>query len=149
MIRIFNIKTRKSILIDDKSDNIVYNPKLYEEGNPHVLLELKGINFFHHSETCEDCKSLVDSFGTNTHDWFIDLNGKRERLNLQNLGKLYTDNKVSFTTSDFFYGTRLKLNIDTDTVESLEQELLSYVSQEKYEECAFIRDKLNSINDSQ
>lgn len=149
MIRIFNNKTGKGILIDDKSEIVTYSPKQYEEGNPHVLIELKGINFFHHSRTCEDCKSFVDSLGTKSHDWFIDINGKTERLNLYGLGKLHTDNKATFINSFFFHGTKLKLNIDTDTVESLEQELSKLVQAEKYEECCFVRDKLNEIKGNQ
>jgi hypothetical protein len=146
MIRIFNNKLDKAILIDDKDEIVTYSPKQYEEGNPHVLIELKGINLFHHSRTCDDCKAFVDALGTKTHDWYIDINGKVERLNLWCVGKMHTDNKASFINSYFFHGTKLKLNIDTDTIESLGNTLERLLEEEKYEECCFIRDKLTDIS---
>jgi hypothetical protein len=146
MIRIFNNKLSKVILIDDKNEFVAFVPKQYEEGNPHVLIELEGIDFFRHSKKCEDCKAFVHALGTYSHDWYIDMNGKVERLNLYGLGKKYTDNKATLINSYFFYGTKLKLNIDNDTVEDLKVELKKLEQSEQYEECCFLRDKIKAIS---
>ena len=147
MIKIFNKKLKKEILIDDSTEFVTLIPKQYEEGNPHVLIELYGINLFYHSRTCEDCKSFVSALGTKTHDWYININGKVERLNLYGLGNKYTDNHASNINSYYFYGTKLKLNIDTDTIESLESNLLAHEQNEEYEKCCFFRDKINAIKE--
>jgi len=149
MIRIFNNKLNKVILIDDENEIVAYIPKLYDEENPHVLIELKGIDFFRHSKKCEDCKAFVDALGSNSHDWYIDMNGKVERLNLFGLGKKYTDNKAAVISSYFFDGTKLKLNIDNDTIEGLKIELKELEQSEQYEECCFLRDKIKAISDEE
>jgi hypothetical protein len=145
MIRIFNAKLEKSILIDEKNENVTYVPKQYEEESPHILIELKGINLFHHSQTCEDCKAFVDALGSSSYDWHIFINGKVERLDLRSFGKAYKDNKASFNVSDYFCGTKLKLNLDADTEESIQQKIELFLKEERYEECCFLRDKQEAI----
>ncbi|MFN4235104.1 MAG: hypothetical protein ACK4IK_09895 [Bacteroidia bacterium] len=145
MIKIFNKKHKYEILIDEGNENVIYTPKLYDEENPHILIELHNINFFKHAENCKDCDSFLKAFGTNSNDWYIDLNGRIERLDLRNFGNKYNNNNAKSIISNFFEGTKLKLKIDTDSVESLMQELIINEENEEYETCAFIRDKINNI----
>ena len=147
MITIFNNKLNKSILINDKDEIITFIPKQYDTENPHILIELKGIDLFQHSNYCEDCKAFLNALGTNTHDWYININNKIERLNLQGIGRDNQDNTVTYINSYFFLGTKLKLNIDTDTIDILEKELEILEQKEEYEKCYFIRDKIRNISD--
>lgn len=147
MIRLFNTKLKKEILIDDKSGVARLTPKYYDVDIPHVLIELYGIDLFHHSRTCEDCDAFVKALGSKTHDWFIDIDGKINRLNLYGLGQKYTDNHASQIHSYFFNGTKLKLNLDTDTVDSLQDELNRHLENEEFEKCCFYRDKIKALQD--
>jgi hypothetical protein len=145
MIKIFNNQINKEIIIDDDNDSVAYIPRQYEQGNEHIIIELKGINLLHHSKTCNDCKAFIDVLGTINFDWHIEIDGKIERLNLTNLGKEHTDNMIEFTSSRYFNGTKLKLKIDTDTIKSLEETLKRKIKEEKYDNCTFIRDKINIL----
>lgn len=145
MFRIFNQKLKKSILFDDSKDVIKLNPRTYEEGTPHVLIELHNFDLFRHSMTCEECKIFVNAFGKEDYDWRIEINGTTHRLKLSGFGNFYSDNKASFESNSFFQGTKLKLNIDTDTVESLKESLDILISEERYEECCPVRDKIKAF----
>ena len=145
MIKIFNNQINKEIIIDDDNDSVAYIPRQYEQGNEHIIIELTGINLLHHSNTCNDCKAFIDVLGTINFDWHIEIDGKIERLNLTNLGKEHTDNMIEFTISRYFNGTKLKLKIDTDTIKSLEKTLKRKIKEEKYDNCTFIRDKINIL----
>lgn len=145
MIRIFNKKTNKSILIDETLPHVHFSPLDYYEDNPHILFKIEGLNLGHHSRTCEDCGSFLNAFGTNTCDWYIDYSNKINRLNLTSFGQKPTDNQLTFMGSAYFTGTILRLNIDTDTVESLEQTLKNFELTENYESCSLIVRKLNSL----
>jgi protein-arginine kinase activator protein McsA len=52
---------------------------------------------------------------------------------------------IEFTISRYFNGTKLKLKIDTDTIKSLEKTLKRKIKEEKYDNCTFIRDKINIL----
>lgn len=147
MIKIFNKKTDHAILIDEKLPQVHFKPMDYQERNPHIFIELEGLNFSHHAVTCEDCSALIKSFGTKTVDWHIEYLEKVKRLDLSTLGNSPTDNHLSFDGQAYFLGTRLKLNIDTDTVETLEHRLQKYEADENYEGCSIVFDKLNAIKD--
>lgn len=148
MIRLFNKILSYEIFIDDSIDIVQLTPRQYEIENPHVLIELHGINFLNHSKTCTDCGAFIKALGTNSHDWFLDINGKVNRLDLKALGEKYMDNYVKQVNSSEFHGTKLKLNLDFDTIEGLQLALQKHEQREDYERCCFLRDKINAIETS-
>lgn len=148
MIRIFNKILHYEIIIDESIDIVQLTPRQYEIENPHVLIELHKINFLNHSKTCNDCGAFIKALGTNSHDWFIDINGKVNRLDLKTIGKKYLDNHIKRVNSSEFHGTRLKLNLDFDTIESLQLALQEHEQSEDYERCCILRDKISAIGTS-
>lgn len=147
MIKIFNKKTDHSILIDETLPQVHFKPMDYDEQNPHVCIDLEGLNLSNHARSCDDCSALLNAFGSRTVDWHIEYLGKVKRLDLSTLGTTFTDNKLAFTGEAYFLGTRLKLNIDTDTVDTLNETLRRYEADENYEGCKIVFDKLNALKD--
>ncbi|MCA6436210.1 MAG: hypothetical protein IM600_17995 [Bacteroidetes bacterium] len=144
MVRIFNLKTNKSIEIDETLPEVGFEPNDWQE-LPHVIIKLPEVHFANHCKTCEDCNSLLNAFGTECSDWQIEYLGKIKRLNLKTLNPSFSANKLNFIISNYFSGTILKLNIDTDTVDSLKKELISKEEIEDYESCKKIVDKIKAI----
>jgi hypothetical protein len=145
MIRIFNNKLKKEILLDETNGVVRLHPRQYDDDNPHVQIEIKGVNLGHHAYSCSDCDAFVKALGSQSHDWYLDINGTIHRLNLFGLGNEPHENQFRTTISYYFTGTKLKLNIDTDTVESLTAELQNHIAAENYEQCCYFRDKIEDI----
>ncbi|MBA3683361.1 MAG: hypothetical protein H0W73_19680 [Bacteroidetes bacterium] len=145
MIKIFNKKTNNLILIDESFPQVHFKPMHYQDENPYVLIELQDLNFHQHADSCEDCKAFSNALGTDSTDWHIEFLGIIKRLDLSALGIKYLDNQLSFIGSYYFSGSRIKLNIDTDTVETLQIRLKQFEQDEKYEGCSKILKKLNTI----
>ena len=144
MIRIFNSKLKKEIQIDPSYPQVSLTPNDWQQDNPHIIIKLEANNFFSHAQTCEDCLSFQKAFGTNTHDWYIEYLGRVKRLDLSTLSKRPSDNHISYNNSAWWYGTTLKLNLDTDTKESLQALLKLYEDTSEFEACSRVLDKLNS-----
>lgn len=144
MVRIFNPKEDKSIFIEEGA-KFVLTPFDYDEVNPHILIELKDFYFLAHAKKCDDCGAFLNALGTNSNDWYVEFLGKVKRLDLSNIGKNYFDNHLKFIVSEYEYGTRIKLNIDNDTIESLQKHLVNHLAIEDYEHCCTIRDKIKKI----
>lgn len=147
IVRIFNKKLQKEITIESSLPQVAFTPKEWDEENPHVLIKLDGLHFSRHADFCEDCKAFRNSFGTNTTDWQIEYLGKTLRLNLKTLGQKTSDNHLEWRAEDYFCGSILKLNIDTDTIESLQEELTIQEKLENYEGCSLIFEKIKAISE--
>ena len=149
MIKIYNKKLAKEILIQDNGGHVIVSPLFYDSTNPHFKINLGCIDFFTHAEECEDCGAFLKAFGTDTFDWYLEYNGTPYRLNLKSLGKTdLNNNHLAFHAGYYFSGTEMKLNIDNDTVESLEGEMKLLLNQEEYEKCVYVRDKLIALKES-
>ena len=146
MIKIFNKKTGHSILIDESLPHVNFEPNDWQIDNPHLLIKLPEINLNQHAKSCSDCQAFQKALGTNTNDWYVEYLGKTKRLNLSTFGKDYTKNHLNWTLSEYFSGSILKLNLDTDTIESLKEALEYKESIEDYEGCSLILVKLDSIS---
>ena len=146
---IFNKKKNKEIYISEKHPLVKIGPQLYNEEYPHILIELKNIDFQRHALTCKDCKTLCDDFGTNTTDWYITWQTKNYRLDLSNPGRGYHQTLVSCMFGGYFTGTRLKLMISTENIVKLKEELDHNLEFENYEHCAFLRDRIHQLEDEQ
>jgi hypothetical protein len=144
MIIIFNEKRKFEIQIDDSIPQVIFTPRDYEDV-PFVKIELKNLNFHQHALKCEDCKAFVDSFGTDTLDWFINYSGKIERLDLTNFGQDHVQSHSSFNIDSYFYGSILKLNLSTlpKEKESILELLEIEIARENYERCCILRDLLS------
>jgi hypothetical protein len=144
MITIFNKKLNCEIQIDESYPQITFTPRDYEEV-PFIKIEIQGFNFLQHSRTCSDCKAFIDSFGTQTLDWFINYSDKSKRLDLFNFGKAYKNNHIKFKNSDDEYLSILKLNLSTIPTDrkEIEQLLKQDEVSENYERCCTWRDLLN------
>jgi hypothetical protein len=144
MIIIFNKKNRFEIQIDESIPQVIFTPMDYDD-IPFVKIELRGLNFHHHSMTCKDCKAFMDSFGTNTLDWFINYSDKTKRLDLSFFGKEYFDNNSIFKISQIENISILKLNLSLlpDNKEATEQQLEQEIKLENYERCCVLRDILS------
>ncbi|MFN0032641.1 MAG: hypothetical protein ACKVOR_10820 [Flavobacteriales bacterium] len=146
MIRIFNFKEKRTILIDETSSMVCFHSNDWDEENPHLIIELKGFHFSHHARTCEDCGSFLNAFATESVDWCVEYLGKTKRLDLSRLGKNFNDNQFTYRISDFANGTKMKLNIDLDTLELLDELLKVHEQLEDYDQCCRIRDKMKAIS---
>lgn len=142
MARIFNNRTGAEILFDPTSVGLILMPIAEPDDRPHILIELHDIDLKDHSNECPDCAQLLKDLGTSTLDWRIEFDSKTYRLDLQRVSKdpdrMINDPDIS----DFFDGSKLKLLIDTDTLETLEEELKKNEDLENYEHCVFLRDRI-------
>ncbi len=145
MIIIFNKKINKSIYIDESLPQVDFAVNDWQEDNPHLIIKLQDINFSHHALTCEDCSAFQQSFGTETADWYVQYLGKIQRLDLSTLGKNHSENQLNWTMSYFFSGSTIKLNLDTDTIDSLREKLKIKEELEDYIGCQKIFDKIKAI----
>lgn len=147
MIHITNYKKNVQISIDDEHHAVTVIPKMYEEDYPSIMIELKNIDFERHAFKCSDCKQLNEDFGTTTVDWFLIWNDKKYRLDLSRLGTGRDKNLVSWQVGYYFTGTKLKFLISTESVDSLQEELNRSLEIENYENCAFLRDRINELKE--
>jgi hypothetical protein len=145
MARIFNRRTGSEILFDSSSIGIVLMPIEEPEDRPHVLVELMGIDLEDHSHKCPECRELLKDLGTSTTDWHIELDEKVYRLHLEKVDPTSNPGIAKPPLREFFDGTRLKLRIDTDTVEGLESELKRHEEDENYEHCVYLRDRIRQL----
>ncbi len=145
MSRLFNRRTGAEILFDAASIGIFLVPRPYVEEHPHILIELHGIDLKDHSHECPDCRELLGDLGTATTDWFLEYNRKIYQLDLQLAGRTRTREHPEFDLKEFFDGTRLKLRVDTDTIETLETELKENEEAENYEHCVYLRDRIRQL----
>ncbi len=125
---------------------VSFQPNDWNDENPHLIIELKGFHFAHHARNCEDCASFLNGFATKSFDWSVEYLGKAKRLDLSKLGKSFDDNQLTYVISDFENGTKMKLLIDTDTIEGLEQSLKLHEELEDFERCCIIQDKMKAIS---
>jgi hypothetical protein len=144
-IKIFNRKLNKNILIGNEA-YVNFEPKDWNVENPHVVINIENFDFYQHTFKCDDCKSFYESFGTETLDWYIEYLNKIKRLDLKSFGNKSNDNhfeRVIF--SDFFTGTKMKLNIHEldDDIEALKVALREEELSENYEKCIIISCLIN------
>lgn len=145
MIKIYNKKIQKEIIIEDDA-NVIIEPHNYDIENPFFRIELPCIDFFEHAETCDDCGTFLKAFGTKNFDWYLEYNNVAYRLNLEKIGGTdFSNNQLIGKSSYYFSGTEMKLILDKDTVESLTEKLYEYEANEEYEKCVYVRDKINGI----
>jgi len=145
MIIIYNKKINSEIIIDDSVDWVQFTPRNYEE-NPYVIIELKGLNLFQHSQKCKDCKNFINAFGKETIDWYISFSDKVFRLVTSNTGKKkHSKNEIKTIISDFENGTKITIAFHHLPADKSELELLlsKEVKQENYEKACVIRDLIN------
>ena len=147
MINIVNNKKGVQISIDDQHHAVTIIPKTYEEDYPSILIELKNIDFERHASKCPDCKAFNDDFGTTTPYWFLIWDNKKYRLDLSRLGTSRDTNLVSWQFGHYFTGTKLKFLISTDSVDSLQEELIKSLELENFEHCAFLRDRIDEFTE--
>lgn len=144
MIQIFNKNKNLSIQIEE-ANWVQFIPHDYEEENPYVIIELRGFNFFHHAENCDDCGSFLNDLGTNTLDWFISFQGKTRRLDMITLGKKENENMVTNILSEFDTGSKLKLNLHFLPTDKKELALFEkeYAINEEFEKAAIVHRLIN------
>ena len=148
MTRVYNNETGAEITFQVSDVGIRIMPYEYLDDYPHVLIELHDIDWPTHAGSCADCGALLKSFGTKTVDWFFEYNGRTFRLDLFRVGSNVNQNRLLRTHGEYFSGTKLKLLIATDSVESLETELAMNIENENYEHCSFLRDRIQSLKQS-
>jgi len=145
MVKIFNKKLDKGIIFPD-NDNILENPKFYDEENPHIEIRINCTlknSWMHHAQNCEECGSLFKSFGSKTKDWFLEYNNKVYQMDVSTLGKKHTDNKIQDVCSYYFTGSILKFNVKDK--ETLKKELYTEEGNENYEECQLIFESIKIL----
>lgn len=147
MVRIFNNKERKEILIDESADWIQFMPRPYDEDDPHVLIEMNGFDWARHADECSDCGSLLATLGKSDHFWRLSWNNQIWPLNLVGVGPQPGKNRLVYKIGSFFDGTRMKLKLDIRTQDELRTELEECVNAEEYERCVIVRDIINARAD--
>ncbi len=145
MARVFNRRTGAEILFDQSSIGIVLMPIAEPDDRPHIVIELYDIDLEDHSHKCPDCAELLKDLGTPTTDWRIEFDNNVYRLDLQRVSTDLDRSGTDAELSDFFDGTKLKLLIDTETVETLEVELKRNEESENYEHCVYLRDRIRQL----
>lgn len=142
MIKIYNEKLRRSILIDDSVDWVIFTPRDYDD-IAHVVIEFKDFNYVMHAPHCPDCKDFTESFGKKSSDWYITWENKLFRLDTEHLGqKGYGMNQIKNTVSDYEDSSKLILIFHALPTEKseLESYLKRVIEEENYEEACRIRD---------
>lgn len=139
MVRIFNPVTKHEILIDATESWVFFHPREYEDLPYFEIKLMGGFNFMHHAKTCKNCGAFMNSFATNTLDWYLEYDGRTFRLFLEEFGK---KNQVKYICSYYEFGTILRLHVhdvplDKDSLIELREKL---VADENYEEACRIRD---------
>ena len=148
MIRIFNVRTKHEILIDENCECVEFAPRDYLDDSPYLEINLKAFDLMRHADTCDDCKAFTQSLGRDSLDWYVSYLGKTKMLDTVGLSKDYYDNLLQHAISDYFHGTRLRLKLSKDAIESLQQELQLAISVENYEKCCILREALNRMLDN-
>jgi hypothetical protein len=149
MIRIFNVRTKNEILIDENCECVEFAPRDYLDDSPYLEINLKGFDLMRHADSCEDCKAFTESLGRCSRDWYVSYLGKTKMLDTVGLSKDYNDNLLQHAISDYFHGTRLRLKLSKDTIESLETELQEAVCKENYEKACVLRDAIIRITENE
>jgi hypothetical protein len=144
MIRIFNRLNGHEILIDETVDGIRLIPQNYNEDNPHMSIELTGFDWARHARTCSDCGAFLADFGNHGHSWLLEWQGKSWPLILTGFGRETGKNRLAYEISEYFTGTRLRLKLDTRTIDDLHEELNRLSRAEEYEGCVLIRDLIKA-----
>jgi len=133
-------------LIDTKNKNEIYiNDNFVLRCDDFLSIEIDNFDWLRHTNKCETCKKLLESFETRSLDnWIAEFNGECFILLNQDLGTGETSatkrgiceykNYLGYTCSSEFDGTKFKLKvkkIDTSQIEI-------YAKLEKYEICNFL-----------
>jgi hypothetical protein len=141
MIKIYNSKEKREILIDDKASWVIITPMMHLEP-PHIKIDLSGFFLFNHSSTCNDCKCFIDSFSKNSNDWFLLYNSKKYKINTENLGSSeFGSNQIKQTYfSEFEQGTSITLSLLELNIDELKKLIIDAVNEEEYEKCIIYRD---------
>ena len=145
MIIIENKKKGIKIQIDDKHDNVTFEPKNYDDEKPILKISIDKFNFDIHKEDCDDCKIFYNDFGSNNLNWIFTFNGISNRLDLTSFkNNIYGEGLYQSELSDNFNGTRFIFKIHPLPTNSkdLEKNLLKAIEIEDYEKCSLIRDLL-------
>jgi hypothetical protein len=145
MIRIFNDKEKKEILIDDSLSNVIVTPHMYIEPC-YIKIEINGFFMLNHMSKCSDCKSFVYSFGKSSNNWFLEYKNKKYLINTDKIGsKINGENKIQQTTySEYNNGTTLVLSIMELDIQKLNEMMLSHQDNEEYEKCIIFRDLIEN-----
>lgn len=106
---------------------------------------MSNIDWFRHKEKCEDCETLYIDFGTSNYDWKIKYKGFKARLDLTEFGQKTDGNTTSSNIGEYFNGTVLKLNLDTDSIEQIKILLKANELLKDDEKWCFLRDKINDL----
>lgn len=85
-------------------------------------------------------------FGKPRHSWWLQWQGKTWPLHLVGFGNEPGKNRLLYEDSEYFMGTRLKLKLDTRSVDDLNDELLELIEREDYEGCVVVRDLIQARN---
>jgi hypothetical protein len=144
MIKIYNKKKGAEIIMDESHARIIFEPHDYED-LPYVKISWKNIDWFRHKEKCTDCKLFYNDFGTSNYGWEIEYLNSKARLDLSEFGPKNDANTASRNEGEYFSGTILKLNLDTDSI--VEMKVLLKVNEllEDDEKCCFFRDKIREF----
>lgn len=141
MIRIYNNKERKEILIDDTLSNVIITPHMYSEPS-HIKIEIDGFYILQHMKNCDDCKSFVYSFGKGNNNWFLDYKNKKYHINSEKIGEnKIGENKIQQNSfSEYKNGTTIVLSLTELDFEELNRLMIFHQELEEYEKCSIFRD---------
>lgn len=148
MIRLFNTQSKKEILIDDKLDWIIVEPRLHED-NAFIKIQMENFFLINHSIKCIDCSSFVSSIASNMKDWFLTYNEKTyiiDSSDKNNNG--YGKSKLKQVISEFENGTILTLQLEEYERESFEKLMLESAEIEDYESACYYRDVIRTLEDN-
>lgn len=144
MITIKNKKKNIEIEIDNKHDDVTFEPKNYEE-KPVLKITIDKFDFDTHKEVCNDCKTFHNDFGSDDLNWILVFDDKSYRLDLTSFkNNIYGEGLYQRELSDNFNGTRFVFKIHHLPINIKELKILleEAIEIENYEKCAQIRDLL-------
>lgn len=144
MIRIFNKSNGYEILIDESVEWVRLMPRHYEDEDPHMWIEMSGYDWGRHAESCAECGAFLADFGKPRHSWWLQWQGKSWPLILVGFGNAPGKNRLLQEFSEYFEGTRLKLKLDTRSIDDLHGELTELIRLEDYEGCVVVRDLIHA-----
>lgn len=145
ILHIINNSTKRSISIDLSHGSVFVNDMAYDIENPHFKIEINKLNFHLHAQECNDCKSLIDSLGTNSLNWSLFYHDKEYIIDFRKSGNFPNANKITRESRQFFNGTKFRFNILLEGTKTLTQELQVAELNEDFEECAILRDLIKDL----
>lgn len=143
MAKIFSVDPNYEIEIDDHF--------ILRSDDDFVSIQIPNFNWHHHSNSCNDCKALIESFGKKTYEWLFQFDGEVHHMDLDNFGPVddHFVNSSSYKSGNDFTGSRMKFKLRDASTAVFEAKLHLHALNEEYERCKELKSNLSFLKNAQ